>query len=50
MKTYTKKNGMVITCQQCAKDLGTIALAMMIATFTIATLCVLGILPNGYGV
>ena len=49
MKTHTKKNGLVITCQQGAKDLSTVALVMMIATFTMAILCVLGILPNGYG-
>ena len=49
MKTHTKKNGLIITCQQGAKDLSTVALVMMIATFTMATLCVLGILPNGYG-
>ena len=49
MNIHTKKNGMKITCQQGAKDLSTVALVMMFATFTMATLCVLGILPNGYG-
>tara|TARA_Y100000588_G_scaffold240585_2_gene254470 strand:- start:62451 stop:62612 length:162 start_codon:yes stop_codon:yes gene_type:complete len=49
MKKHIKKNGLVITCQRDAKNLGTVALVMMIVTFTIATLCILGILPNGYG-
>lgn len=49
MKTHTKKNGLVIECQQGPIDLSVITFYMLIACFITATLCVLGILPNGYG-
>ena len=49
MKNHTKKNGLVITCQQGQIDLSVITFYMSIACFITATLCVLGILPNGYG-
>ena len=50
MKTHTKKNGMVITCQQGVLDLLVIARTLVIAVGLVAIFCSIGILPNGYGV
>jgi hypothetical protein len=47
MKTHTKKNGLVITCQQGALDLLVIARTLVIAVGVVAILCSTGILPNG---